>query len=98
MKIIRLPNEPASGKNNGNGKVNKFGDNSIKYIKKSEKSKKLSKSKKSKSEKLAKSKKLSKSRIPPNFDVKETGLTFLTFGAIIAFNCLWLTFIKALIL
>ena len=52
-----------------------------------------------KSQKSAKSrKKLSETRNSPNFDAKNNELSFLTPEARAAFNCLWLTFIKALIL
>ena len=52
----------------------------------------------SKSRKLAMSKKPSKSGNLPNFDAKDSGPSFLTPKARVAFNCLWLTFTKALIL
>ena len=45
-----------------------------------------------------KSKKLSKSGNSPNFDTKNSGPSFLTPEARLAFNRLWLAFIKALIL
>ena len=68
------------------------------------KSLKLSKSINLKGEKLSKSynlakskKKLSKSENSPNFNIKENGLSFLTLNVKIAFNCLQLTFTKALI-
>ena len=54
--------------------------------------------KSSKSQKLAKSKKLSKSGNLPNFDVENSGPSFLTPKARITFNCLWLAFTKAPIL
>ena len=56
---------------------------------------KLSKSQKSKSEKLAKSKKLSKNENLSKFATKKAEPGFLTSNTI---NCLWLTFIKVLIL
>ena len=58
-----------------------------------------------KSQKLSKSQKLAKSgkKSPkngnfPNFNAKEAGPNFLTPSARKTFNCLWLAFIKALIL
>ena len=64
-----------------------------------EKSGKLLKTGKlSKRLKLTKFKKLSKNGDSPNFDVKETGLSFLTPKARTTFNRLWLTFTKAPIL
>ena len=52
-----------------------------------------------KSQKLAKSgKKLSKSGNLSNFNIKENRLSFLTTNARMAFNCLGLALIKALIL
>ena len=42
-------------------------------------------------------KKLSKSENLLSFGATKAGHKFLTFDAKIAFNCLWLTFIKALI-
>ena len=62
---------------------------------KSAKSQKLSMPRKSKGEKL---KKPSKSGNSPNFDVKNSGPSFLTPKARSAFNRLWLAFTKALIL
>ena len=59
---------------------------------------KLSKSRNSKGKKSAKSKKPSKSGNSPNFDAKEAGPSFLTFGAKEAFNRLRLAFTKAPIL
>ena len=52
----------------------------------------------SKSRKLAKSKKLSKNGNSPNFNAKNSGLSFLTPKARAAFNRLQLAFTKALIL
>ena len=52
----------------------------------------------SKSLEMPKSKKLSKIENLSNFDAKKNGSNFLTFGAREAFNCLWLAFIKALII
>ena len=65
-----------------------------------EKYRKLSKTKKlSKFQKLAKSRKeLSKNRNLSNFDAKENEPSFLTSDTKMAFNHLWLAFIKALIL
>ena len=79
------------------------GNNRVELAKKSEKLKsqnlakfrKLSKSEKSKSEK---SKKQLNSENSPNFVATETGPRFLTPDARIAFNRLWLAFIKTLIL
>ena len=86
----------------GDSKVNRFciGNNSKKIVKKLKKSKgqKLSKLRKSKSEKLAKSKKLFKKKNSPNFDAMKAKSSFLTFNIRTAFHCLWLAFIKALIL
>ena len=95
-------NKPASGRNNGNSKVDEFGGNSMEHAKKSGKSKdeKSAKSQKlSKSGKLKgkKSKKLSKSWNSPNFNTIEVGPSFLTLNARTIFNCLRLTFTKALI-
>ena len=69
---------PVIERNDNNNEFDRFGNNGIEYVKKSEKSKcqklskfqKLSKSKKSKDKKLAKSKNLSKSRNYPNFSAK----------------------------
>ena len=65
----------------------------------------LSKSENSKSVKLSKPQKSAKSRKKllksgnsHNFNAKKAGLSFLTFGARETFNCLWLMFIKVLIL
>ena len=83
----------ASGKNDGDYKVDGFDSNEVKHAKKSEelKSQKLSKSQKS-----AKSgKKLLKSGNSPNFDTKKAGQNFLTFGTRETFNYLQLTFTKA---
>ena len=46
----------------------------------------------------SKSKKLLKSRNSPNFNITKVELSFLTPNARMAFNQLWLAFIKALIL
>ena len=94
-------NKLITGKNNGNGEVDRFG--SVEYTKKSEKSKgqklvrsqKLSKSGILKAENL---KKLSKSRNSPNFEATEAVLSFLTPDARTTFNRLRLAFTKALIL
>ena len=61
---------------------------------KTSKSRNLSKSEKSKGKK---SKKPSKSRNSPNFDIKDSGPSFLTPKARSAFNCLRLAFTKDLI-
>ena len=67
----------------------------MKYI---NKSKKLKSKKLFKSQNLVKSeKKLSKIENLPNFNIKKVESSFLTFDAKIAFNYLWLTFIKTLI-
>ena len=64
-----------------------------------EKSGKLSKNRKlSKFWKLAKFKKPLKSRNLPNFNAKEVGPNFLISDVREAYNCLWLSFIKVLIL
>ena len=70
--------KPIFRKNNGNGKLNRFGYNSIEHAIKLGKSKapKLSKLRISKSEKLAKSKKPSKCRNFPHFGTKKTRLSF----------------------
>ena len=83
-----------SKKNDSNDEVNRFGGNSVKYAKKSEKSEKLSKSKKLERKKLAKSKKLSKNENSPKFHIKKAGPSFLTPNNKMVFNRLWLTFIK----
>ena len=91
---------PAFGRNDGNGEVDGFGGDSVEHAKKSgnpkgqnlAKSRKSSKSKKSKGEK---SKKPPKSGNSPNFGVTETGPSFLTPKARIAFNRLRLAFTKA---
>ena len=91
-------NKKASRKNDGNGKVDGFGDDSVEQVrksgklKKSAKSQKLSKSEKSKGKK---SKKPPKSGNLPNFDAKNSRPSFLTPKARSAFNSLWLAFIKA---
>ena len=61
----------------------------------------MAKSQKSSSQKNPKAKnqkKLSKSENSPNFDIKNSGLSFLTPKARSAFNRLWLAFIEALFL
>ena len=87
--------KPVSWRNDGNGEVNGFGDDSVEYAKKSGKSKGQ---KISESRKLAKSKKPSKSGNLPNFEAKNSGLSFLTPKTRAAFNHLWLAFTKAPIL
>ena len=86
--------KPASGKNNSNGEVDKFGvsRNNMKYAKKS---RKVSKSRKSKSKKISKSQNLAKlkkksSKIgnSTNFNAIKNKSKFLTPDARIAFNCL----------
>ena len=73
----------ASERNDNDGKVNRFGGNSVEYATKLEKSKKLSKS-----QKLAKSgKKLLKSGNLLDFNAKNNGPSFLTPEARAAFNC-----------
>ena len=77
--------KPTFRKNNSNNK-DKFGNNSVKHIKKSEKSKdqkiiKFWNSAKSR-------KKLSKSRNLSNFGIIKTRSKFLTFDTKTAFNCL----------
>ena len=47
---------------------------------------------------LSQEKKLSKSGNSTNFDAMEAKPKFLTFDTRTGFNCLWLAFIKALIL
>ena len=86
----------ASRKNDSDGEIDGFGGDSMKYAKKSGKSKgqKMSKSRKS-----AKSgKNLSKSGNSPNFGATESGSSFLTPEARSAFNRLRLAFTEALIL
>ena len=81
----------ASKKNDGNGKVDEFGDNGVEHTKKSEKlkgqnlakSQKSSKSGKSKGEKT---KKLSKSENLPNFDAIKAGPIFLIPSTMEAIN------------
>ena len=102
--------KPTSRKNDSNGEVDRvdIGGNGVEHAKKlgkTSKSQKLSKSGKSKSEKMSKSwnlaksgKKLLKSRNLTNSDATEDGPKFLTSNARTAFNCLRLTFTKALIL
>ena len=101
---INNNNKLAFKRNNSNSEVYRFGvgRNNIKHAKKSEKS---FKSRKSKSEKIFKSwnlaklrKKLLKSGNSTNFDNMKTRPKFLTLNAKIAFNSLWLAFIKAPIL
>ena len=94
--------KPASERNDCNNKVNGFSDG-VEHTKKSRKSKgqklakswKLFKSGKSKDEK---SKKQSKSGNSSNFKAKNTGPSFLTPKARLAFNRLWLAFTEAPIL
>ena len=113
LKTTRSPDEPApgrndgirlvSGKNNGNGEIDKFGDDGVEHAKKSRKlksqklakSQKLSKPGKSKSKKPKKS---SKSRNSPNFSTTKSRPSFLIFKARSTFNCLWLAFTEAPIL
>ena len=93
LKTTRLPdkpalsrnnsNKPASGKNDGDDEVDKFGGNGMEHAKKSGKSKSQKTSKSQKSYKSGKSKsekpkKLSKSGNSPNFDAKNSGPSFLT--------------------
>ena len=85
---------PASEKNNGNDKIDRFGGDGMEYSKKSGKSKSQ---KLAKSQKLSKSRK-SKSRNLSNFNVTKTGISFLSPDAKTAFNRLRLAFIKASIL
>ena len=75
-----------------NGEVDRFGvDGSVEHIIKSKKT--------SKSWNLAKpGKKLSKSGNLTNFDIMEARPKFLTSNTKTAFYCLWLAFIKVLIL
>ena len=79
----------------GDGNIGVDGDR-IEHAKKSGKLKAQKLSKSQKSAKLEK--KLSKNENLSNFNAKENGLSFLTPKAKTAFNCLWLTFIEALIL
>ena len=83
-------------------KVNSIKDinKSIKKCRKLSKVRKLAKGLKlSKSQKLAKlRKKLSKSGNLPNFNAKKNKPSFFIPNAKTTFNCLWLAFIKALIL
>ena len=91
-----------SGRNNGDGEVDKFRDDGLEDAKKLRKSKgqKTSESRKtSKSRKSAKSEKNSlKSGNLPNFGATEVAASFLTPGARETFNRLWLAFTKAPIL
>ena len=68
-----------------------------KKLKKS-KSQKLAKSQKSSKLRKLKSEKLSKGRNLSNFNIMEVGSSFLIPNTRTAFNYLWLTFIKTLIL
>ena len=89
---------PAFGRNDGDGEVDRYGvgENGVKHVKKSGKSKS---EKMSKSQNLAKSgKKLSKSGNSTNFDATEDGPKFLPPDAKTAFNRLWLAFTEAPIL
>ena len=87
---------PASGRNDGNGEVDGFGGDGVEHAKKSRKSKGQ---KMSKSQKSAKSgKNSSKSENSPNFGATESGPSFLSPKARLAFNRLRLAFIEALIL
>ena len=105
LKITRLSdklapgknigNKLASAKNNSNDKIDKIGGDNVEYAKKSKKLKKLSKLRKSKSEKLYKCKKPSKSGNYHNFGIKKVRPIFLTSDIRMAFNYLWLTFTKA---
>ena len=87
---------PASGRNDGNGKVDEFDGDGMEHAKKS----RISKSQKtSKSRKSAKSgKNSSKSGNSPNFGATEAGPSFLTPEARSTFNRLRLAFTKAPIL
>ena len=106
LKTTESPNEPApsrnngskpaSGRNDGDGEIDKIGGDGVEHAKKSGKSKDQ---KTSKSQKLAKSgKNSSKCKNSPNFDATEAGPSFLTPKARSAFNRLRLAFTKALIL
>lgn len=77
---------PTFGKNDNNGKIDRFSSDGIKNVKKLKKSKKL-----------AKSKKTLKSSNLSNFGAKETKLSVLTLGTKMTFNHLRLAFTKALI-
>ena len=89
---------------NGNGKVVRFGvysSSGNELVKKSGislKGLKLFKSRNSKCKNLAESKKPSKSGNSSNFDAKKASPSFPNLEARAAFNRLWLTFTKALIL
>ena len=74
-----------SKKNKSNSEVNKFGGDNMEHTKKSKKSKKLSKSRK----------KPPKSGNSPKFGTKKVGINILISDARIAYNYLWLAFIKA---
>ena len=87
--------KPAFVRNDGNGEIDRFGDDGVKYAKMSGKSKGQ---KKFKSWKSAKFKKPSKNGNLPNFDAKNRGPSFLTLKAKAVLNRLQLAFTKALIL
>ena len=93
---------PASEKNDGDNKVDRFGvdSNDLKHAKKLKKlkGKKLAKSRKLSKSKGKKLKKPSKSGNLPNFGIAEAGPNFLIFGTREAFNHLRLAFTKAPIL
>ena len=94
---------PASWMNDCDVEFDRFGSDSVKHAKKSGKSKGQKSARSRKSSKLGKSKdgkskKPPKSGNSPNFDAKNIRPSFLTPQARSAFNCLRLTFIKALIL
>ena len=89
--------KPTFKKNDGNGEVDRFGDNGMEHAKKLGKSKgeKLAKSQKLSKSKGEKSKKTAKSRNSPNFGATESRPSFLTPEARAAFNRLRLAFIRA---
>ena len=87
---------PTSGRNDGNGEVDRCGGDGVEHAKKSGK---LKGQKTFKPQKSAKSRKnSSKSGNLPNFCATEPGPSFLTSEARSAFNRLRLAFTKALIL
>ena len=87
IKITRLLNLSAFGKNKNNNKVIKFNidSNIIEFTKKL---------RKLEDSKIFKSKKLSKSENLAKINIKKPELSFLILDAKIVFNYLWLIFIK----
>ena len=95
--------KPASGENDSNGEIDKFGGDGVEHAKKSGKSKGQKSAKSRKSSKSGKSKgekpkKPSKSGNSLNFGATESGPSFFTPKARSAFNRLRLAFTEAPIL